>query len=84
MLCDHETRCMDDFDELVSSLTLQETAGGVRSYRNTVSIACPACGEPFDDMVLCEEEFNSLELSVPLDLCTTTHDGNAVLFTHKP
>jgi hypothetical protein len=84
MLGDDDTRDMDDFDELVSSLTLQETAGGVRSYRNTVSIACPACDEPFDDMVICEEEFNSLELSVPLDLCTTVEDGNAVLFTHKP
>lgn len=75
---------MEDFDELVSSLTLQETGGGVRSYRNTVAIACPACGDAFDDMVICEDEFTSLELSMPLDICATTQDGNPVLFTHKP
>jgi hypothetical protein len=75
---------MEDFDEMLSSLTVQETAGGIRRYRNTVSIVCPACGEPFDDLVVCEDEFNSLELSMPLDLCTTTHDEQVVLFTHKP
>jgi hypothetical protein len=75
---------MEDMDELLSSVTLRESQGGVRSYQNTVSIACPACGEPFDDVVVCERAFNSLELSVPLDICTTVHEGNAVLFTHKP
>jgi len=45
---------------------------------------CPACGEPFDDLVVCEDEFNSLELSMPLDLCTTAHDDQVLLFTHKP
>ncbi|MGM0592750.1 MAG: DUF7385 family protein [Halobacteriota archaeon] len=75
---------MEDFEELVSSLTPTEHAGGVRSYRNTVSIACPACGEPFDDLVVCEEELTSLELSMPLDLCAGAHDGKPVLFTHKP
>jgi hypothetical protein len=75
---------MEGFDEMLSSLTVQETAGGIRRYRNTVSITCPACGESFDDLVVCEGEFNSLELSMPLDLCTTTHDDQVVLFTHKP
>jgi hypothetical protein len=76
---------MDDaeLDELVSSLTPYESAGGVTTYQNTVSIACPACGKPFDDLVMCEEEFNSLELSMLLDLCVTTHDGDVLLFTHK-
>lgn len=75
---------MEDLEELLSSVTLRESEGGVRSYQNTVAITCPACGEPFDDVVVCEDEFNSLELSVPLDLCTATHEGNVVLFTHKP
>jgi hypothetical protein len=75
---------MEDMDELLSSVTLRESQGGVRSYQNTVAIACPACGEPFDDVVVCEDEYNSLELSMPLDLCTTIHDGEVVLFTHKP
>ena len=71
-------------EELLSSVTLREKGGGVRSYQNTVSIACPSCGEPFDDVVVCEDEFTSLELSMPLDICTTVHEGDAVLFTHKP
>ena len=75
---------MDDLDELLSSVTLRERGNGIRSYQNTVSITCPACGESFDDVVVCEDEFTSLELSMPLDICTTTHDGEILLFTHKP
>jgi hypothetical protein len=72
-----------DYEDIVSSLTPTESAGGVTEYRNTVAIACPACGDPFDDMVVCEEEYTSLELSLMLDLCVTTHDDEVVLFTHK-
>jgi hypothetical protein len=72
-----------DLGELRSSLTPVESADGVRTYRNTVAIACPACEEPFDDLVVCEDEFNSLELSRMLDLCVTTHEGDVFLFTHK-
>lgn len=76
---------MDDveYEELVSSLTPHESADGVTTYRNTVSVACPACDRPFDDLVVCEDEYNSLELSRMLDLCTSTHDGDVLLFTHK-
>jgi len=76
---------MDDdaYNELVSSLTPYEEAGGVKTYTNTVSLTCPACGNPFDDLVICREEFNSLELSKTLDLCVTTHDGDVLLFTHQ-
>ncbi|WP_225334512.1 DUF7385 family protein [Halomicrobium urmianum] len=75
---------MEDFEELVSSLTPREDNEAIRSYQNTTAVACPACEEPFDDMVVCKQEFTSLNLDVELDLCTTTHDGNVVLFTHKP
>ena len=73
----------DEYNELVSSLTPYEEAGGVKTYTNTVSLACPACDRPFDDLVVCRDEFNSLELSKPLDLCVTTHDGTVLLFTHQ-
>ncbi|MDQ2056030.1 MULTISPECIES: hypothetical protein [Halobellus] len=72
-----------EYDDLTSSLTPHESAGGVTTYRNTVSIACPACGDPFDDLVICEDEYNSLELSMLLDLCVTTHEDEVLLFTHK-
>lgn len=77
---------MDDekYDRLISSVTPMESAGGVESYRNTVAMACPACDEPFDDAVVCTDEYNSLELSLDLDLCVTTHDDDVILFTHKP
>ncbi|WP_439026089.1 DUF7385 family protein [Haloarchaeobius sp. DT45] len=77
---------MDDetYDELVQSVTPRETVGGVKTYQNTVAMACPACEEPFDDLVVCEDEYNSLELSKMLDLCVTTHEGDVLLFTHKP
>jgi hypothetical protein len=72
-----------EYEKLTSSLTPHESAGGVTTYRNTVSIACPACDDPFDDLVICEDDYNSLELSMLLDLCVTTHEGEVLLFTHK-
>jgi hypothetical protein len=72
-----------ELKELVSSLTPYESADTVNTYRNTVSISCPACEEPFDDMVVCEGEYDSLELSRLLDLCVTTVGDDVVLFTHQ-
>jgi hypothetical protein len=34
-------------------------------------------------MVVCKQEFTSLNLDFEMDLCTTINDGNVVLFTHK-
>lgn len=71
------------YDHLMSSLTPSEAVDGVTSYRNTVAIACPACGDPFDDLVVCAEEYSSLELSMLLDLCVTHFGEEIILFTHK-
>lgn len=76
---------MDDseYDELISFLTPHESEPGVTTYRNTTAIACPACEKPFDDLVICHDDYTSLELSMLLDLCTTIHDDEVLLFTHK-
>lgn len=81
----YEAPRMDDelYSEVVQSVTPRESAGGVKTYQNTVAMACPACEKPFDDLVVCTEEYTSLELSQLLDLCTTTHEGDVLLFTHK-
>ncbi|MCL9815046.1 MULTISPECIES: DUF7385 family protein [Natranaeroarchaeum] len=75
---------MEQFDKFVSSTTLREENDSIKLYQNTVALACPACEEPFDDMVVCKNEFTSLNQTMPLDLCATVHDGTPVLFTHKP
>lgn len=72
-----------EYDDLVSSLTPQESGGGVSSYRNTVSVTCPTCEEPFDDLVVVHEDDTSLELSRLLDLCVSSHDDDVLLFTHR-
>ena len=41
-----------DFDELVASLTLREENEAIKSYQNTVAVACPACDDPFDDQAV--------------------------------
>lgn len=74
---------MDDFDEYVSSQTPIQEAGTFKMYRNTVGLSCPACDDQFDEMVVCTEEFTSLSLDLPLDLCVGRHEGAPVLFTHK-
>lgn len=75
---------MEQFEKFVTSMTLRQDNESIKLYQNTVALACPACGEPFDDMVVCKGEYTSLNQTMPLDLCTTVHDGRPVLFTHKP
>ncbi|GAB3413001.1 hypothetical protein GCM10027435_06390 [Haloparvum alkalitolerans] len=72
-----------DLDELVSSLTPREENRTIKTYQNTVAVACPACEEPFDDLVVCKENPTSLNLSQQLDFCVGTDDGQALIFTHK-
>jgi hypothetical protein len=74
---------MEDFDELVSSLTPREDNEAIKSYQNTTSVACPVCEKPFDDMVVCKQDQTSLEMDFEMDLCTAIHDGSVVLFTHR-
>jgi len=38
----------------------------------------------FDDVVVCKEEFTSLNLDFELDRWTTIDDDRVVLFTHEP
>jgi len=74
---------MEEFEELISSLTPREDNAAIKSYQNTTAVACPACADPFDDMVVCKEDLTSLNLDFEMDLCTGIHDGQVVLFTHK-
>jgi hypothetical protein len=74
---------MDDFEEIVSSLTPREDNTAIKSYQNTTAVACPACERPFDDMVVCKDPPTSLNLDFEMDLCTAIHDNRVVLFTHK-
>lgn len=75
---------MDEFDKFVTAMTLRADNESIKRYQNTVALTCPACGDPFDDMILCKREYTSLNQTMPLDLCATVHDHRPVLFTHKP
>ena len=72
-----------DTDELRSSLTPREENSAIKSYQNTVAVACPACGKPFDDLVVCKQNPTSLDLSKQLDLCVGVDEGTAYIFTHS-
>ncbi len=72
-----------DVDELVASLTPREENRAIKSYQNTVAVACPACDEPFADLVVCKENPTSLNLSRQLDFCVGVSDGRAFIFTHQ-
>jgi hypothetical protein len=72
-----------DTEELISSLTPREENDAIKSYQNTVAVACPACGEPFHDLVVCKQNPTSLNLSKQLDLCVGVDDGQAFIFTHQ-
>jgi hypothetical protein len=73
----------EDFDQLISSLTPREENEEIKLYQNTVSVACPVCEDPFDDLVVCKHESTSLVQDEPLALCVTIHEGAPMLFTHK-
>ena len=74
---------MDDFDELISSLTPREENEQIKLYQNTVAVACPICEKPFDDLVVCKNESTSLTQSEPLDICVSVHEERPLLFTHR-
>jgi len=74
---------MEDFEELISSLTPREDNEAIKSYQNTTAVACPVCETPFDDMVVCKQDQTSLNLDFEMDLCTAINDDRVVLFTHK-
>lgn len=74
---------MDDYEELISFLTPREENEAIKSYQNTTAIACPACDEPFDDLVVCKQELTSLNLTEQLDFCVGLHDELPLIFTHK-
>lgn len=73
-----------DTDELLSSLTPREENAAIKSYQNTVAVACPACEKPFEDVVVCKGNPTSLNLSKQLDLCVGVEDEQAFIFTHRP
>jgi hypothetical protein len=77
----------DDFDvdleRLVSSLTPRADNEKVKSYQNTVAVACPVCDDPFDDLVVCKSPATELVQSEPLDICVAVTDGRPLIFTHK-
>ena len=54
-----------DTDELLASLTPREENPAIKTYQNTVSVACPACEEPFDDLVVCKQNPTSLSRAGP-------------------
>lgn len=72
-----------DLDELVASLTPRDENSAIKTYQNTVAVACPACEDPFDDLVVCKQNPTSLNLSKHLDLCVGVDDDQALIFTHK-
>ncbi len=72
-----------DLERLVSSLTPREENEKIKSYQNTVSVACPVCEGPFDDLVVCKSAATELVQNEPLDICVAVVDGRPLLFTHK-
>jgi len=78
---DEET---ESLQELVNFLTPRRDNDMMATYQNTTSIACPACDEPFDYLVVCKQDQTSLSLSDVMDLCVSAdHDGRPFLFTHE-
>jgi hypothetical protein len=74
----------ESLDELVNYLTPRRDNEMMATYQNTTSIACPACGDPFDYLVVCKQDQTSLSLSDVMDLCVSAdHDGRPFLFTHE-
>lgn len=72
-----------DTEELRASLTPREENAAIKSFQNTVSVSCPACGDPFEDLIVCKNDLTSLNLSKQLDFCVGVDDGRAYIFTHS-
>ncbi|WP_227355708.1 DUF7385 family protein [Haladaptatus salinisoli] len=64
-------------------LKLKRDAGHTRLFENRDSVACPACDEPFADLLATEKREYSFRPTGSMRLCVVREDDRLLAFTHE-
>lgn len=71
-----------DFHELRHRLKLVRDASRATLFENRDGVACPVCGEPFDEALATSEQSRRLAPERPLEVCLLREDDRLCIFTH--
>jgi hypothetical protein len=63
-------------------MKLVQNTGTTEVYENRDGVACPGCGEPFDDLLLSEERHHSFDPPGSTRLCIVREAGRLLVATH--
>lgn len=57
--------------------------GDVTLYENRDGVPCPACGDPFDRVLLTRRDAHSFDVAGNETFCVTDEDDRLVVCTHR-
>ena len=63
-------------------LKLRRDTGDAALYENRDGVACPACGDPFDELFVTERRSKRFDPDRPVAFCVVREDDRFLLCTH--
>ena len=64
-------------------MKLVKNTGTTELYENRDGVACPACAEPFDDLLVSDERSHSFDPPDGTRLCVVREDERMLVLTHR-
>ncbi|CAM2926069.1 flagella cluster protein [Halobacterium salinarum] len=71
-----------DFSAIRHRVKLLEDTGRSRLFENRDAVACPVCGQPFDQALVSRNDTEQLAPDAELSLCLHRGTDRMVVFTH--
>ncbi|WP_336037648.1 DUF7385 family protein [Halobacterium yunchengense] len=71
-----------DFADIRHRVKLRRDAGDERLFENRDAVACPVCGDPFDEALASTNRTCQLSPGPEVDVCLVREDDRLVVFTH--
>ncbi len=64
-------------------LKLRRETGGTALYENRDAVPCPACGDPFDELLITERRENRFDPDRPVAFCVIREADRLLVCTHE-
>ncbi|MFB6073216.1 MAG: flagella cluster protein [Halobacterium sp.] len=71
-----------DFEAVRHRVKLVRDSGSASLYENRDGVACPVCGDPFDEALATSARSRQVSSDGGVRLCVARGDDQLVLFTH--
>lgn len=73
-----------DLREMRAGLKLRQDTGATKLFENMDGVACPACGDSFDEVLASKERTQSFDPPRRIGFCIVREDERVLVFTHEP